>query len=123
MQFHMDLGESEEDDRIYFAGFLANVNSDILKLKLDREFNIREVARKERDELLSKLEKVPLGEPNFESDIGRLRWTDKSYIIENTFDSWATTAGENEEGIVLDLDYNDAARVTLYLEPALRSLR
>ncbi len=93
MQFLMGLGESEEDDRIYFAGFVANVNSDILKLKLGSGFSIREVTRKECDDLLSRLERVSLREPSFESDIGQAQM-DRQFLHRRKYlrplgdDSW-----------------------------------
>jgi len=97
---------------VHFAGFLANANSDVLKLKLDRGFMMRQVPRDYGYALLAGLEKIKNSSIFFRSDFTPLHSDQQYYVVENTFDSWVTTAGEDDEDVVLDPEYNDAAHRT-----------
>ncbi len=123
MQFTMDFDDKFDDDEVHFAGFIANVDSDILKLKLDKGFKIRNFSREEGNRLLTSLERTPSELTEFGADISTIGWSEQFYVVENTFAGWVTTAGENEEGVVLDPEYDDANRVSLYLEPTIQRLR
>ena len=123
MQYITDFDSRFDDDEVLFPGFLAGVNSDILKVKFDRGFSVREVPRREGLALLADFEGVKAESIEFSPDFRALNRNDAFYIVENVFEGWVTTCGEENEGIILDPAYNDAARVSLYLEPAIQCLR
>ena len=115
--------EDSDDAEIHFLGVLANVGSDILKLRLDRGFQIVAMKKEEGIDLWAELEGVPKESNFFRLEKIQLSKDGNLYLITNRFAGWVTTCGENNEGAVLDDEYDDAARVPLYLHPKLQLLR
>ena len=123
MQYVIDDVTQQDVSEIHFLGLLANVNSKVLRLNLGRGFEVQALPEKDGVKILAELEHFEHLSAHFRSDITALGRSGEFYVVKNVFDSWVTTVGENDEGIDMDPENNDAMRVPFYLEPALQLVR
>ena len=124
MKIELDLLAFNEDESpIEYMGVLGNVGPDILKVRLDRGFRVVEMPERDAYELIAELEGISTEALSSFVNSYLISKDWKVYCVTNEFESWATTCGEDNEGNVIDPEYNDAGRVVMYLEPALQLLR